>query len=407
MSTVTVLKMIKMALGMFLLFPSLVFSVEHYVDGENGNDTNDGSDAAPWKTIGYALNQSWPEAETNTLFIQPVEDGYNELISLSSPVLHSLNITGLRQGGEMPLIDASDVTLNHAIILTDYSGTIQGLEVTGAESNGIDIAGASLEAKVINCRIHGNTKGIHVNGTSTPLLLNNVIYDNSACGIGNMGDSSATISGNQIYENGSGIFSGTSAGICVPQNASPKIYNNIIRNNYPSGINILDTATPVISNNIIAGHHLDGDFPITGSGVKVIHGNSCADVVPINNVAISNNIIIDNDYALFSQCNVPVSGNSFNSFWENTSNYFGFTTGSNEINTDPLLESDYRVAEGSPCIDSGTSINAPTADKNGVSRPVGAGFDMGIYEYQERDRGATCLHSILFLLLSKEKNSNN
>ncbi len=392
MATPTVLSIVKMILGIFLLFPSVVFSAEYYVDGNNGNDANDGSEATPWKTIGRALNPPLPHwilPETNTLYI--LSGTYNELVFLNPGPLHSLNITGISRDGEMPIIDAANINALHAIQVLDYSGTIQGLEITGAVLNGIDIGGNSLEATVINCTIYGNNKGIHVNTTSTPLLQGNTIYDNNECGIGNMGEASATISGNQIYQNGNGNSAGPSAGICVAQNSSPTIVNNIVRNNNPSGINILDSAHPVISNNIIA-HHQDD---ILGTGIKVVH------TVGIAAVTISNNILYDNDYALYSQEEREVSGNSFNSFWQNSINYFGFTTGSHDIFTDPLLTTDYNVAAGSPCIDSGTALNAPAKDINGASRPSGMGFDRGVYEYQERKQGAVCISSVLSLLLSK------
>ena len=42
---------------------------------------------------------------------------------------------------------------------------------------------------------------------------------------------------------------------------------------------------------------------------------------------------------------------------------------------------DYHLTESSPCIDTGTSAGAPTADIEGVPRPQGNGYDMGAYEY--------------------------
>ena len=41
----------------------------------------------------------------------------------------------------------------------------------------------------------------------------------------------------------------------------------------------------------------------------------------------------------------------------------------------------YRVQTGSPAIDKGTSLKAPTTDYAGVARPRGAGFDIGAYEF--------------------------
>jgi predicted outer membrane repeat protein len=70
---------------------------------------------------------------------------------------------------------------------------------------------------------------------------------------------------------------------------------------------------------------------------------------------------------------------------------------------DPLFvdpdNGDFRLENGSPCIDSGTAsldehtaeygwpvpIAAPAKDIDGVPRPIGAGFDLGAYEYLEPD----------------------
>jgi hypothetical protein len=42
---------------------------------------------------------------------------------------------------------------------------------------------------------------------------------------------------------------------------------------------------------------------------------------------------------------------------------------------------DYRLQPGSPCIDDASPTVAPAADKDGVPRPWGPGYDMGAYEY--------------------------
>ncbi len=46
---------------------------------------------------------------------------------------------------------------------------------------------------------------------------------------------------------------------------------------------------------------------------------------------------------------------------------------------------DLRLFSDSPCIDAGTSDNAPLIDMDGIPRPQGAGFDMGAYEYHGVD----------------------
>jgi PKD repeat protein len=43
----------------------------------------------------------------------------------------------------------------------------------------------------------------------------------------------------------------------------------------------------------------------------------------------------------------------------------------------------YYLMLGSPCINTGTSTNAPSEDKEGIVRPQDLGIDMGAYEYVE------------------------
>jgi hypothetical protein len=59
--------------------------------------------------------------------------------------------------------------------------------------------------------------------------------------------------------------------------------------------------------------------------------------------------------------------------------------GTGNINDAPnfLAASDYHLAAGSPCIDSGSANNAPDHDLEGLSRPHGAGYDIGAYEYHQ------------------------
>ncbi len=63
----------------------------------------------------------------------------------------------------------------------------------------------------------------------------------------------------------------------------------------------------------------------------------------------------------------------------------GIYTPDHMINGDPLFfapeTDDYHLMANSPCIDSGTSQGAPTTDLEGNSRPQGAGYDMGAYEF--------------------------
>ena len=117
------------------------------------------------------------------------------------------------------------------------------------------------------------------------------------------------------------------------------------------------------------------------------------------------NCVIDNADYLFN-CDRPNSGNQLincivkdvNDYLSggNTSNFaysysdffnngFSVLSGTGNIGTDPLFvdasTGDYHLQTGSPCIDAGTSQNAPSTDFEGTNRPQGVGFDIGAYEY--------------------------
>ncbi len=117
------------------------------------------------------------------------------------------------------------------------------------------------------------------------------------------------------------------------------------------------------------------------------------------------NCIIDNANYLFNS-ERPNSGNQFvNCIISNISDFLtgsnnstftyqycdfynnGFTTptGTGNISANPLFvdqtTGDYHLQSNSPCIDTGTSSNAPVIDFEGTSRPQGSGFDIGAYEY--------------------------
>ena len=72
----------------------------------------------------------------------------------------------------------------------------------------------------------------------------------------------------------------------------------------------------------------------------------------------------------------------------NANNYAGsVVTGSHTIiDEDPLFRDaatdDFHLRGGSPAIDSGTSIDAPSVDFDNQTRPQGDSVDIGAYEYR-------------------------
>jgi parallel beta-helix repeat protein len=386
--------------------PSLVHPRDCYIDGNTGMDdpAADGTGANPWKTINYALeNVIWIE----TIYIKYAT--YHESVSLTPFRRRSINLIGIANGDARPVIRSGDPN-THTILLLNYMGKIEGLEISGAiNANGINCyaSGGASAGQIIDCKIYGNNQGIHLTTESStedcsPYIHKNFIYSNTTRGIGVMQYSSPTIDGNYIYQNGSSPESSLAGngGIGNTGSSTATIINNVIYGNVHGGIFIRDNANPTIINNTITGAY-DGAAIRVNQGLRDSESGSGSDDknggcfvatavdesrnAGISSIEIVNNIITDNKDGLVSQGGQPCSGNDYNNLSNNSSyDYTGFTKGPNDIFDDPLFvdseNGDYHLQAGSPCIDAGTSYGAPDTDMDGNLRPNGEGYDMGAYE---------------------------
>ncbi|MBN1994237.1 MAG: hypothetical protein JW953_16185 [Anaerolineae bacterium] len=74
-------------------------------------------------------------------------------------------------------------------------------------------------------------------------------------------------------------------------------------------------------------------------------------------------------------------------------------SGTNPLFLDPAGD-DYHLSTASPAIDHGQDVGV-TTDLDGNSRPVGAGFDIGAYEYQSASGSAQDIYLPLIFKNSK------
>jgi hypothetical protein len=106
-----------------------------------------------------------------------------------------------------------------------------------------------------------------------------------------------------------------------------------------------------------------------------------------NTSPLNQDVVIRNN--IFSQNSVPVQLLSgYEAQFTLDHNLFdgsGATYGTDPVVGDPLFvnpaAADFQLQSGSPAIDAGASSNAPGDDFAGVSRPRGAGYDIGAYEF--------------------------
>jgi titin len=319
---------------------------------------------------------------------------------------------------------------------TDASGTVglgngrAGVAVWfGAQDN--LIGGNTIGAG--NLIAHNTEAGVLVEGSGSTgnTISHNSITANSGMGIENRDGGSCTISNSQIVSNTSGAIS--NSGIVTVTHSIVEDHSGAewavwsdnhlvmdgctIRDNGTFGIvhiktghaeirntKIVDNDTAAVNGDIIG----IGDEPTTTPTVEMVNvlvagNNSARPTVngssPIGSITLTNVSVADNAVADFpilagngnwTVANSIVWGNTtsgdmlgLGTFSVSYSDIEGGWTGSGNIDADPRFvdatSGDYHLGVGSPCIDQGTTVGAPTHDIEGTPRE--AAPDMGAYEW--------------------------
>lgn len=333
----------------------LVTFNQFYVDGTNGDNTNDGlSPATAWKTITHAL-ATIPALitlnENNKAVVHVAASTYDTIMgggdAETFPLVMKKYISLLGNGYTDTVIDAQQtgtVFLFSTAADIDDTVTVDGFTVTGGRNymgGGFTILTASPTIK--NCLITGNTA-----------------YDRFGGGI-YMEYSNVTISNCIFLNNSAPLLRG--GGISCHYFSNVSITNCTFVNNLAGsnvnqgggGISTGYTSTATITNCIFWDN--EGDDPNVAGDTSEIYA--------INPAGIT---------ATYSCIQ-------------------GGYSGLGNTGADPkFYGTSYRLTYGSSAIDSGTSDNAPTEDIDGTARydhfataNTGAGsspfYDMGALEY--------------------------
>ncbi len=395
---------------LLVLSAAIARGAEYYVDASLGSDDGTGGAADPFLTVNRAVREAGGD---DTIYIRP--GTYHESVMLVGPSQQGISLVGLPENGRYPVLVSKDPG-SHAIVVKNYRGTIEHLEITGAtDAIGINLLGddnGMTTGRVIGCRIHGNRVGVHLttlggSRSCDPLVRGNTIYENTTRGIGLMNNADGTVEANDIFGNGSGLLD--SSGIGISGDAAPTLVNNTIHANFNAGISVRDRAAPVIVYNTITHHDIDGDT-VDGTAIRVQQNEG------IDTLVISSNIIAWNLLGLVSQGGRLCSGNRHNLLWQNRwKDYTGFVAGPGDTVGDPGLAApesgDFHLRAGSPCIDAGEAVAGVVRDMEGDSRPLGDGPDIGADEFRPATTpaggsgggsgvaDAACLRPVYLLLL--------
>jgi hypothetical protein len=348
--------------------------VHRYVS-PRGSDSNRGSRASPWRTLGRAAASVRPGV---TVHVAPGRYAGPLTIARGGSARRPVRFVSDRRWG--------------ARISARRRGSLTVVEILGDHVRfaGFDITGAGGDGAV----------GIDVEG-SADVIAGNRVHDLAApcvagAGIvvGDVGYRAAggRVAGNVVERVGTGPRNGTCRlmhGIyaAVPQ---VTIVNNIVHRAIGDGITSWHAARDLtIANNVSV---LNG-----GAGILVGSGDAGASSIGHIRTLVSNNIVYRNAlYGITEASDGSHEVGPANRYLHNlafanrggdpstASGVGGLSSGEivrRNLNADPLLTGPrYRPRAGSPAVDAGTCDGASRRDFEGTARPQGRAMDIGPYE---------------------------
>ncbi len=254
---------------------------------------------------------------------------------------------------------------------SDSSPTVTNCVFSANSSNryGGGMYNGNSSPMVTNCVFESNSTGDRGGGmynyASSPGVSDCVFSANSSDGYGGgmYNQYGLPVVTNCIFESNS---AGDRGGGMYNYTSSPWVTDCVFSanssNSYGGGMYI-SSSSPVVTNCTLYAN------TATDSGGAVwIGGNS--------NLYLRNSII----WGVGSDIETESGSDTFVGY----SDVQGGYPGTGNLDADPeffdAANGDFRLMPNSPCIDTGTSTGAPEDDLRGVSRPQGAGIDMGAYE---------------------------
>jgi parallel beta-helix repeat protein len=226
-----------------------------FVNAQAGSDqTADGSEAAPFRTLTHALQAAQP----NTIILL-ASGTYSADSGESFPLRMKPGVTiqgdptvagegYVIQGGGL-FISPTSARQNIAMLAADQAVLI-GVTLSNPNPRGYGLWVESSNPIVLSNTFTGSSHdGISTVGNSAPLIQGNLFVANGANGITIFGRSHP-----QVQEN---IFERTGFGINIAENASPLLVGNRISQNR-IGVVVQENARPVLRGNLIEGSREDG-----------------------------------------------------------------------------------------------------------------------------------------------------
>lgn len=380
-----------------------LYSTLLYVSAGTGSDvTGVGTQVSPYQSIQRAISSASVVSETAVAAILVASGTYT---SESAEVVKLTPWIDL-YGGFEPVTWARDISAcqsildgeNERVVLTGASNTrIDGVVLTGGRNTYGAVLFSNLSAVVLsNCIVRNNGTEIDGSGlytynssveVSNCSFLNNHAYRGGAIYLNKSTASIeyCTIDGNSVTTSGGGI---------VISRSTATVSSCTITHNYTTvgnggGISSDDNSNTSVTNSIIANNTSYG----YGGGIYT----RGAILTVINCTIFSNTSFREGGGIAFWDCSPQIYNSILGNQGDEIFKYSSGTatvrysciqggySGEGNIDSFPNFESvnsdNYRLKNGSPCIDSGSVDLAPSKDLDGIVRPgVDGKVDMGAYE---------------------------
>lgn len=258
-----------------------------HVNSATGADSARGTgntEAAPYRTITYALSQAQP----NTV-IQLAPGSYTEKTGEVFPLAIKQGVT--LRGDESTKGQTTTITgggryisptfaRQNITVRAEKDSAIIGVTLTNPNTRGTGLWIESTNPIVKNNTFtNSNREGIFVTGTATPKIEANVFTKNGGNGISMTRSAQGEIRNN--------LFQNTGFGLAIGDTSSPLVAENQINQN-TDGMIISDDARPMLRNNVIENNLREGVVAIINAqpdlgtvesaGKNIIRSNGRYDV---------------------------------------------------------------------------------------------------------------------------------
>ena len=366
----------------------------------------------------YVTNSSSAVIEYNYIYSNTITDGNGAGVfaddnsSVTIRHNHILSNTAVSGGGIAVVGNASGMIYSNTIAGNQsYNSTGSGLTGGGGVYAESAFAAWVFENTIMDNIVTGDPDnhpsthggGIFFDTVNSGIINNNTISGNSVNGNNGGGGgidalfgNYLTITRNKIENNRTSTWSYDGSGIDI--NYQSTSYVTTISRNWFSGngggygtVLIFNSQNMLFENNVIsknsdtAGLYLLSNLsPITVTNNTFVE-NFYGMAVKNTDLVLANTIIASNSsYGVrFEGTSWAMSVNANNDVWDNGSG------ASNEpisfyMTVDPKFFDEanqkYALMLDSPCLDAGSATYGSTTSYNGLSRPQGAGVDIGAYE---------------------------